>query len=111
MSRFELDMDMLLKMLNQQNGLQVRTLDEDEKPVSDNTKKKEEEPVKPKRCQHDGCKVKLMLADFACRCKSFYCSQHRFAEAHKCSFDYKAVGKDLLTKQMPAVVGEKFERV
>lgn len=110
MSRFDIDMNMLLKMLNEQNGFQVRTLDADEKPAEEPVKK-EPEVVKPKRCQHDGCKVKLMLADFACRCKSFYCSQHRFAETHKCSFDYKASGKDILTKQMPAVVGEKFERV
>jgi len=111
MSRLEFDMDMLLKILNQQNDLQVRTLDADEKPESEEGQKKDEVPVKPKRCQHDGCKVKLMLADFACRCKSFYCSQHRFAEVHKCPFDYKASGKDILAKQMPTVVGEKFERV
>jgi hypothetical protein len=103
-------MDMLLKMLTQQGGLEVRTLDTDEKPVSEE-KKKEEAPVKPKRCQHDGCKVKLMLADFACRCKNFYCSQHRASELHKCSFDYKAVGKDSLTKQMPTVVADKLERI
>jgi hypothetical protein len=110
MSRFELDMNMLLKMLNEQNGLQVRTLDADEKPLKE-APKKEPEVVKPKRCQHDGCKVKLMLADFACRCKSFYCSQHRASEIHKCSYDYKTSGKELLTKQMSAVVAEKFERV
>ena len=110
MSHFEFDMDMLLKMLNEQNGQLVRTLDADEKPAEEPIKK-EEGPVKPKRCQHDGCKVKLMLADFACRCKSFYCSQHRASEVHKCSFDYRAVSKDILTKQMPTVVGEKFQRI
>jgi hypothetical protein len=108
MSRFELDMNMLLKMLNQQGSLEVRTLDTEEKPE---VVKKEEEPVKPKRCQHDGCKVKLMLADFACRCKSFYCSQHRASEVHKCSFDYKTVGKDLLSKQNPAIVADKLKRI
>lgn len=101
---------MLLKILNQQGGVTVRTLDADEPPAKTDEKKKEA-PVKPKRCQHDGCKVKLMLADFACRCNSFYCSQHRASELHNCSFDYKASGKELLTKQMPAVVAEKFERV
>ena len=108
MSRFELDMDMLLKMLTQQGGLEVKTLDANEKPLE---KKQDEPPVKPKRCQHDGCKIKLMLADFACRCSQFYCSQHRSSELHKCSFDYKAVGKDALTKQMPAVVADKLERI
>lgn len=111
MSRLEFDMDMLLKMLNQQNGLEVRTLDADEKPPNPTETKKDEVTVKPKRCQHDGCKVKLMLADFACRCKSFYCSQHRYSEAHKCPFDYKTVGKDILQKQMPTVIANKLERV
>jgi len=103
-------MNTLLKILNEDIDKKLvpsveRDIDAPKQPV------KPVEAVKPKRCQHDGCKVKLMLADFACRCKSFYCSQHRFAEAHKCSFDYKAVGKELLTKQMPTVIGEKFERV
>ena len=66
---------------------------------------------KPKRCQHDGCKVKLMLADFACRCSGFYCSSHRFSEAHKCSFDYKTQGLDTLAKQMQAVVGKKVDKL
>jgi hypothetical protein len=102
-------MNMLLKILNE--DIDKKIMPESEKAESAKEPVKPVEPVKPKRCQHDGCKVKLMLADFACRCKSFYCSQHRFAEVHKCSFDYKAVGKELLTKQMPTVIGEKFERV
>ena len=66
---------------------------------------------KPKRCQHDGCKVKLMLADFACRCSGFYCSSHRFSEAHKCTFDYKSQGLNTLAKEMQAVVGKKVDKL
>jgi hypothetical protein len=109
MSRLDFDINMLLKILNE--DIDKKVLPEVEKAEAPKEPSKPVEAVKPKRCQHDGCKVKLMLADFACRCKSFYCSQHRFAEVHKCSFDYKTVGKELLTKQMPTVVGEKFERV
>ena len=69
------------------------------------------EQVRPKRCQHEGCKVKLMLADFACRCSGFYCSSHRFSESHKCSFDYKAQGLDTLTKQMQTVAGTKLNKI
>jgi predicted nucleic acid binding AN1-type Zn finger protein len=69
------------------------------------------EPVRPKRCQHDGCKVKLMLADFACRCSGFYCSSHRFSEAHKCSFDYKSQGLNTLAKEMQAVIGKKVDKL
>jgi len=99
-------MDMLLKILNQQEDV-----NSDKTQVAVPEPKKDEAPVRPKRCQHDGCKVKLMLADFACRCKSFYCSQHRASEVHKCSYDYKAVGKESLTKQLPTVVADKLERI
>jgi hypothetical protein len=109
MSRFEFDMNTLLKILNE--DIDKKLIPELKKIEEAKGPAKPVEPVRPKKCQHDGCKVKLMLADFACRCNSFYCSQHRFAEAHKCTFDYRAVGKDLLTKQMPTIVGEKFERV
>jgi hypothetical protein len=83
---------------------------------SDISVKNIEEPVKveqvrPKRCQHEGCKVKLMLADFACRCSGFYCSSHRFSESHKCSFDYKAQGLDTLSKQMQTVAGTKLNKI
>ena len=107
MSRIELDMNLLLKILNEDIDKRIVP----EKTEAPKEAEKPKEIVRPKRCQHDGCKVKLMLADFACRCNQFYCSQHRFAEIHKCTFDYKSVGKDLLTKQMPVVIGQKFERV
>jgi hypothetical protein len=103
MSRIEIDVDMLLKMLSEKNVA--------EPVVAPKEEKKEEPVVRPKRCQNDGCKVKLMLSDFACKCKEFYCSQHRFSESHMCSFDYRGVGKELLTKQMPTVAGSKLDRV
>lgn len=109
MSRLDFDMNMLLKILNE--DIDKKLIPETEKADAPKEPEKPVEPSRPKRCQHDGCKVKLMLADFACRCKSFYCSQHRFAEAHKCSFDYRASGKDILTKQMPTVIASKLDRV
>jgi len=109
MSEFDFDMNMILKILNE--DIDKKIIPEIKKPEASNEPEKPKEVVKPKRCQHDGCKVKLMLADFACRCKNFYCSQHRFSTAHQCSFDYKAAGKELLEKQMPTVVASKLERV
>ena len=109
MSRFDFDMNKLLKILNE--DIDKKIIPSSDKAEAQNEPSKPKELIRPKRCQHDGCKVKLMLADFACRCTNFYCSQHRFSTAHQCPFDYKAVGKELLTKQMPTVIGEKFERV
>ena len=76
-------------------------------------KKPEEpvEPVRPKRCQHEACKMKLMLADFPCKCKNFYCSQHRYSESHKCNFDYKADGVKLLEKNLVQVNGSKLNKL
>ena len=68
-------------------------------------------PPKPKRCMCAGCKTKLTLTDFACKCEGWYCSMHRHAEAHSCSYDFKAQGQGLLEKQLVKVAGEKLQRV
>jgi hypothetical protein len=99
---------LLRKLLMEDTG-QVNLLDEKftevkkpEKPI---------EPVRPKRCQHEACKMKLMLADFPCKCKNFYCSQHRYSESHKCNFDYKADGVKLLEKNLVQVNGSKLNKL
>jgi len=102
------ELAMLIKIIEDQTKAE---LSNNESVITAPVEKKEEPIQKPKRCQHDGCKVKLMLADFPCRCKGFYCSQHRASELHKCSFDYKTSGKNALEKQMPTVVADKLERI
>ena len=74
-----------------------------------------QEPVKgpaarPKRCQMDQCKAKLLLTDSICKCAGFYCMQHRHAELHKCTFDFRATGANDLGKRLVAVTGSKLER-
>jgi predicted nucleic acid binding AN1-type Zn finger protein len=70
----------------------------------------ETKPVKPKRCCQDGCKKKLMLTDFACKCGEYHCSAHRIPEAHYCSFDFKENHKENLLKTMStAVVAKKID--
>lgn len=62
----------------------------------------------PKRCSQEGCKCKLKLTDYACRCGKFYCASHRLGEYHNCTFDYKQHHKELLLKYLSTpVVGEK----
>jgi len=81
-----------------------------EPPVAAEPTKPSEAP-KPKKCQYEGCPKKLMLSDFPCKCKGYYCSNHKFSELHKCSFDYKGAGKDLLNKQMPEVKASKLDKI
>ena len=67
---------------------------------------------RPKRCCADGCKRKLGLLDFACRCGQIHCVMHRQAEAHGCRFDYQKEHKDLLQKTIgTAVIGKKIEKI
>jgi hypothetical protein len=65
---------------------------------------------RPKRCCFDGCKKKLGLLDFACKCGLIHCSLHRASEVHNCSYDYKAKHKDELLKTMSSpVVAKKLD--
>jgi hypothetical protein len=67
---------------------------------------------RPKRCCAEGCKKKLGLLDFACRCGQMHCVMHRQAEAHGCRFDYQKEHKELLQKTIgEAVVGKKVDKI
>ena len=67
--------------------------------------------MKPSRCQHDACKKKILLSDFACKCSNYYCSSHRHAESHSCSFDFKQRGHDILEKQLVKAVSAKIDHI
>lgn len=67
--------------------------------------------VRPKRCEHSDCNKKLMLTDYACQCKQFYCSNHRHANLHSCKFDYKNKAGIHLEKQLVKLGAEKMERI
>ena len=98
----------MIKAINEKIALESKATVEVSVPVIE---KKEDPPVKPKKCQHENCKTKLALSDFACRCKNYYCSSHRYSDIHKCSFDYQSIGKDVLTKQNPMIMADKLERI
>jgi predicted nucleic acid binding AN1-type Zn finger protein len=58
------------------------------------------------------CAKKLTLADFACgKCQVRHCGTHRLPETHACSHDFKASGREQLTKQLTRVVGDKIEHI
>ena len=58
----------------------------------------------PKRCECEGCKKKLILADIKCKCNKYFCSMHRFADNHNCEFDYRLDGINNLKKNLVKVV-------
>ena len=58
------------------------------------------------RCSYQECNRKLLLSDLSCRCENRFCILHRLPENHKCTFDYKNLGKEILRKTL---IGEKKE--
>lgn len=73
--------------------------EDDERPVQKNTS----------RCFT--CNKRVGLTGFKCRCNYVYCSTHRYAEKHDCSFDYKSAGRQSLAKANPVVAAAKIQRL
>lgn len=59
------------------------------------------------------CAKKVGLTGFNCRCnpEAVFCSTHRLAEAHDCTFDYKSSQRQLLAERNPVVAGAKVEKL
>jgi hypothetical protein len=72
-------------------------------------KKAKTSVVDKSRCAE--CKKKVGLTAIECRCGSTFCLQHRQAEKHHCTFDFKTLGRDLIEKQNEKLVPERFERL
>jgi predicted nucleic acid binding AN1-type Zn finger protein len=43
---------------------------------------------KRSRCHCDGCKKKVNIMGFACKCGNRYCISHFQPEKHACKYDY-----------------------
>jgi predicted nucleic acid binding AN1-type Zn finger protein len=58
------------------------------------------------------CNVKVGLLGFACKCEiGNLCSQHRFADGHACTFDFKSEERARIAKANPVVVAEKIRKL
>jgi predicted nucleic acid binding AN1-type Zn finger protein len=70
------------------------------------------ESTKVLRCEAEGCKKKLGLLGFACKCEKQFCAAHRASEVHKCTFDFQEQQKkDLLKYMSTAVRAEKIKAI
>lgn len=70
------------------------------------------EPVKSKKLRCAQCNRKLgVIMIMKCHCEKIFCAQHRYAEAHNCSFDFKLEGKKLLERENPLVVAQKLPKI
>jgi hypothetical protein len=61
------------------------------------------------RCS--GCKRKVGLTGFKCRCGDLFCSEHRYSDRHVCSYDYKAAAREAIARENPVVKASKIVRV
>lgn len=67
---------------------------------------------KPKKLKCKECNKKLISGmEHRCRCSKVFCITHRLPEEHKCTFDYKTLGKEILSKANPVVMDEKIEKI
>lgn len=54
------------------------------------------------------CHKKLGLTAIQCKCIYYFCSKHRYPEEHNCTIDYKALGKEILKKNIINCTAEKI---
>eukprot|EP00056_Hartaetosiga_gracilis_P022226 m.28925 g.28925 ORF g.28925 m.28925 type:complete len:170 (+) comp9521_c0_seq1:263-772(+) len=78
--------------------------------VSDSTaEKKKRKKKKKNRCFT--CNTKLGMMGFECKCERLFCSKHRFADQHECTFDFKSFDRKKLEKANPTVAPDKLQRI
>ncbi|XP_071736118.1 zinc finger A20 and AN1 domain-containing stress-associated protein 5-like [Rutidosis leptorrhynchoides] len=61
------------------------------------------------RCS--GCRRKVGLTGFRCRCGDLFCSEHRYSDRHDCSYDYKTAGREMIARDNPVVKAAKIVRI
>jgi hypothetical protein len=65
----------------------------------------------PNRCAGAGCKKKVGLLGFVCRCGGTFCPVHRYTDKHVCDFDFKTAGREEIAKKNPLVVAPKINKI
>lgn len=56
------------------------------------------------------CRKRVGLTGFRCRCGDLFCGDHRYSDKHDCSFDYKAAGREAISRENPVVRAAKIVR-
>ncbi|KAI3818678.1 hypothetical protein L1987_12493 [Smallanthus sonchifolius] len=85
----------------------VNVLDEELK----DTKRSEVVVVKKEVSRCSGCRKKVGLTGFRCRCGDLFCAEHRYSDRHDCSYDYKTTGREAIARDNPVVKAAKIVRI
>ncbi|KAK4760565.1 hypothetical protein SAY87_005458 [Trapa incisa] len=57
------------------------------------------------------CRRRVGLTGFKCRCGITFCGTHRYPEQHACGFDFKAMGREQISKANPVVKADKVNKI
>ncbi|CAN8269413.1 unnamed protein product [Cochlearia groenlandica] len=92
----------------------ARSLNLRSSPAKIVVRSREIDPVKRdqqivNRCS--GCRKKVGLTGFRCRCGELFCSEHRYSDRHDCSYDYKSAGREAIARENPVVKAAKMVKV
>ncbi|KAK4414437.1 Zinc finger A20 and AN1 domain-containing stress-associated protein 5 [Sesamum alatum] len=68
-------------------------------------------PVKRQVNRCSGCRRKVGLTGFRCRCGELFCADHRYSDRHDCSYDYKAAGREAIARENPVVKAAKIVKI
>ncbi|GAB2216644.1 hypothetical protein Droror1_Dr00024420 [Drosera rotundifolia] len=58
-----------------------------------------------------GCRRKVGLTGFRCRCGDLFCGEHRYSDRHDCGFDYRKAGREAIERENPVVKAAKIVKI
>ncbi|KAJ6808617.1 zinc finger AN1 domain-containing stress-associated protein 15-like [Iris pallida] len=91
------------------NTAQEFSLKRPERPEEDRPEEPRPSARAGNRCST--CRKRVGLTGFRCRCGHLFCGRHRYSDVHKCSFDYKAMGREEISKANPLVRAAKIIKI
>ncbi|XP_057807715.1 zinc finger A20 and AN1 domain-containing stress-associated protein 5 [Salvia miltiorrhiza] len=68
-------------------------------------------PMKREVNRCSGCRRKVGLTGFRCRCGELFCADHRYSDRHDCSYDYKSAGREAIARENPVVKAAKIVKI
>ncbi|KAL5543430.1 hypothetical protein UlMin_007214 [Ulmus minor] len=81
------------------------------KTTPDSSRSEDQQPAKRVVNRCSGCRRKVGLTGFRCRCGELFCAEHRYSDRHDCSYDYKSAGREAIARENPVVKAAKIVRV
>lgn len=68
-------------------------------------------PVRREVNRCSGCRRKVGLTGYMCRCGELFCADHRYSDRHNCRYDYKAAGREAIARENPVVKAAKIVKI